>query len=198
MLRVGLTGGIGAGKSTVSQAFREVGLPVVDADLIAREVVAPGTPGLAAITERFGAGVLLPDGALDRPGLAAIVFGDATARADLNAITHPAITTKLIERMVALDVEGARAVVADLPLLVEMGVAKAYDAVVVVAARPETCVGRLVAYRGMARDDALARIAAQAPLSTKLQAATHILWNEGTLTALQQRAAALGASFLRR
>lgn len=168
---------------------------MVDADAVAREVVAPGTPGLAAIAARFGPAVI-QDGALDRPALAAVVFADPAARRDLEAITHPAIAASLVERVAAHQAGGASAVVVDLPLLVEMGAAPAYDAVVMVAARPETCVERLVAHRGMQRADALARIAAQSPLRAKLEAATHILWNEGPVTALQRRATALAGALL--
>lgn len=167
---------------------------MVDADAVAREVVAPGTPGLEAIAARFGPGVLQADGALDRAALAAVVFADRAARHDLEAITHPAIAATLAQRAAAHQAAGAPAVVVDLPLLVEMGAAPAYDAVVVVAARPQTCVERLVVHRAMRRADALARIRAQAPLRAKLEAATHILWNEGPVVALERRAAALAGS----
>ena len=184
MRTVGLTGGIGSGKSAVSRLLQSYGAVVVDADLIAREVVEVGTPGLAAVVAAFGREVLQPDGSLDRPALGRLVFADSTALATLNAITHP----RIAERTTALFREaaeaGAEVLVHDVALLVEHGLTRHYDAVVVVAASPATQLDRLVRLRGMAEDDARARIAAQAPLEDKLAVATHVIRNDGPLEEL--------------
>ena len=160
MLRVGLTGGIGSGKSTVAQRFSALGAVVVDADLLAREVVAPGSPGLAAIVDRFGEGVLDDEGALNRPALGAIVFADGRSRRDLEGITHPLIARRTAEL-------GGRTpddaiVVHDVPLLVEKHYGPGYHLVVVVGADAETRVKRLMHTRGMTEADARSRIASQA------------------------------------
>ncbi|NIZ89959.1 dephospho-CoA kinase [Kineococcus rubinsiae] len=160
MLRVGLTGGIGAGKSTVARRLAELGAVVVDADLAAREVVEPGTPGLAAVVERFGAGVLTPEGRLDRPALGRVVFADAEARADLNAIVHPLVAARRAE--LAAAAPAGAVVVEDVPLLVETGLTPAFPLVVVVHADVAERERRLVTERGMTPADARARIAAQA------------------------------------
>ncbi|MDP9429128.1 MAG: dephospho-CoA kinase [Actinomycetota bacterium] len=191
MRRVGLTGGIGSGKSVVSGLLAGRGAVVVDADLLAREVVAPGTPGLAAVVDEFGPGVLTPDGALDRPALGRIVFGDADALARLNAVVHPLVAERTREEFAAAERAGARLVVHDVALLVENGLADHYDAVVVVAARPETQLHRLVHLRGMTEDDAQARIAAQAPLADKLAVATHVVHNDGAREDLERKVDAL-------
>ena len=189
MLRVGLTGGIGSGKSTVARLLAEHGAYVVDSDVLAREVVAPGTPGLAAVVEEFGPGVL--DGAeLDRAALAAIVFGDDEARARLNAIVHPLVGAAAAERYAAAP-EGA-VVVHDVPLLVEAGMVPLFDVVVVVDADEETRVRRLVE-RGLPEEDARARIAAQASRETRNAAAHHVVTNDGTVDDLRGRVAALWA-----
>ena len=184
MRTVGLTGGIGSGKSAVSRLLQSYGAVVVDADLIAREVVEVGTPGLVAVVAAFGREVLQPDGSLDRPALGRLVFADSTALATLNAITHP----RIAERTTALFREaaeaGAEVLVHDVALLVEHGLTRHYDAVVVVAASPATQLDRLVRLRGMAEDDARARIAAQAPLEDKLAVATHVIRNDGPLEEL--------------
>lgn len=188
MLRVGLTGGIGSGKSEVSRRLTARGAVLIDADLLAREVVEPGTPGLAAIVEAFGPEVLLPDGALDREALGRRVFADPEQRRRLNAIVHPlvgAATTARFEAALVADPDAI--VVHDVPLLVESGLGRAYDAVVVVAAQPATQLHRLVALRGMTEDDARARIAAQAPLADKLAVADHVIWNDGDLGALDEQ-----------
>jgi len=185
VLRVGLTGGIGSGKSEVSRRPVARGAVLIDADLLAREVVEPGTPGLAAIVEAFGREVLLADGALDREALGRIVFADPEQRKRLNAIVHPlvgAATTARFEAALAAD--PAAIVVHDVPLLVESGLGRAYDAVVVVAARPETQLHRLVALRGMTEADARARMAAQASLEDRLAVATHVIWNDVALDEL--------------
>lgn len=181
MLTVGLTGGIGSGKSAVSRLLAEHGAVVVDADLVAREVVEPGTPGLARIVERFGAEVLRPDGALDRAALGARVFSDPEALQALNAIVHPLVGERTAELLERARSSGAAVVVHDVPLLVENGLAEMYDAVVVVAASPKTQLDRLVRLRGMPEQEARQRMAAQAPLGDKLAAATHVVHNDGPL-----------------
>jgi dephospho-CoA kinase len=160
MLRIGLTGGIGAGKSTVSATFSRYGAIVVDGDVIAREVVEPGTEGLAALVEAFGPGILLPDGALDRPALAAIAFSDDDKRATLNGIVHPLVARRRSELIAAAGDDSI--VVEDIPLLVESQMAPMFPLVIVVHADVEVRVARLLQYRGMPEDDARARVAAQA------------------------------------
>ena len=186
MLLVGLTGGIAAGKSTVAARLVQRGVMLIDADAIAREVVEPGTSGFAAIVERFGSDVLLPDGSIDRPALGRVVFADPEDRADLNAITHPRVAEEIASRLAALaDFPGV--VVVDVPLLVETQVDRGYQAIVVVAARPAVQLQRLIRERGMPEADARARIAAQASLEERLARATHVIWNEGTLEELHVR-----------
>ena len=160
MLRIGLTGGIGAGKSTVARELERLGAVVVDADAIAREVVAPGTAGLAAVVEEFGEEVRTADGALDRPALGRIVFADPVARARLEEITHPLIAAETARRVAGLP--SGTVVVHDVPLIVERGLADRYDLVAVVGADADVRLERLVRDRGMSREDALARIGAQA------------------------------------
>lgn len=177
-LQVGLTGGIGSGKSTVSARLAELGAVVVDYDLLAREAVEPGTPALAAIRERFGDAVVAADGSLDRPALGAVVFADETARRDLEAITHPAIRDLAAARIGAAPDDAV--VVHDHPLLVEMGMAAACDVVVVVDLPPELQVRRLVEQRGMTETDARARLAAQTSREQRLAAADEVLDNRGS------------------
>jgi len=181
MIRVGLTGGIGSGKSEVSRLLRSYGAEVVDADLLAREVVDAGTPGLRAVVDAFGDEVLRPDGSLDRAALGARVFSDPQALARLNAIVHPLIAARTAALVEAAAAAGADVLVHDVALLVENDLVGHYDEVVVVAARPATQLDRLVRLRGMSPDDARARIAAQAPLADKLAVATHVLRNDGPL-----------------
>ena len=177
MLRIGLTGGIGSGKSTVSRLLGERGAVVVDADVIAREVVAPGTPGLAAIVEAFGPTVLAADGSLDRPGLAAVVFADPEARRRLDAIVHPLVRARAGELEAAAPPDAV--VVHDVPLLAETGQGASYDLVVVVEADPGVRVARLV-QRGLRADDARARIAVQATDEQRRAIADVVLDNSGT------------------
>lgn len=187
---VGLTGGIGSGKSTVARLLAERGAIVIDADQVAREIVEPGEPALAEIAAHFGAEVLTEDGALDRPALAAIVFNDADARRDLEAITHPRIGDRIVARLAEIRLgersDGAsRVVVLDHPLLVETGTTQACDDVIVVTAPEEVRVQRLVDQRGMDESDARARIAAQADDATRVAAATHVIDNSGDVSELQ-------------
>jgi dephospho-CoA kinase len=184
VITVGLTGGIGSGKSEVSRLLAARGAVVIDADLLAREVVAPGTPGLERITAEFGPEVLQPDGSLDRAALGTRVFSDPEALARLNAIVHPLVGERTAQLLQQARASGADVVVHDVPLLVENGLAEMYDAVVVVAASPQTQLDRLVRLRGMSEQEAQQRIDAQAPLEAKLAAATHVLRNDGPLDEL--------------
>ncbi|MFC9999952.1 dephospho-CoA kinase [Nocardia sp. NPDC127526] len=192
MLRIGLTGGMGAGKSTVARIFAERGAVLVDSDVIAREVVAPGTEGLAALVAAFGDEILAADGSLDRPALAAKAFASDEARATLNGITHPLVGKRTAELIAAAPADAI--VVQDIPLLVENGLAPLMNLVVIVLADEETRVRRLVEFRGIDEADARARIAAQATDDQRravadvlldnngangdLDAAVHALWDE--------------------
>lgn len=184
MLRVGLTGGIGSGKSAVSALFVQRGAVLVDADLNARAVVAKGTQGLAAVVAEFGPQVLRPDGELDREALGKIVFADRHKLARLNAIVHPLVAAESARQMAAAQASGAPVLIHDVPLLVENNLQAGYDAVVVVAATPETQLQRLTGPRGMTRPDAQARIDAQSPLADKLAAATYVIHNDGPIQEL--------------
>lgn len=176
-LHVGLTGGIGAGKSTVARLLAEHGALVLDADLAARAVVEPGTEGLAEVVEAFGPGVLGADGSLDRAALAAVVFADEERRGRLNAIVHPRVRAWMAERSAA--VPDGSVVVQDIPLLVESGLASVFEFVIVVDADDETRIGRLVRDRGMTEQQARARIAAQAPRAVRNAAADRLIDNSG-------------------
>ncbi|MFI1108506.1 MULTISPECIES: dephospho-CoA kinase [Streptomyces] len=196
MLKVGLTGGIGAGKSEVSRLLVGHGAVLIDSDRIAREVVAPGTPGLAAVTEAFGAEVLAADGSLDRAKLGGIVFADPEKLAALNAIVHPLVGARSAELQRAA---GADAVVVhDVPLLTENGLAPLYDLVVVVDASPETQLERLVALRGMSEEDARARMAAQATREQRREIADLVVDNDGELPALRARVEEVWAELAKR
>ena len=189
VLRVGLTGGIGSGKSEVARLLASYGALVIDSDTLAREVVAPGTPGLAAVIDAFGQEYLTEAGALDRERLAALVFHDAAARERLNAIVHPLVAQAAAERLAGAPHDAV--VVHDVPLLVETGMARLFDVVVVVDAPRELQLERLVARRGMARADAEARVGAQATREERLAAADHVIANDGSLADLGERVAAL-------
>ncbi|MEO6794999.1 MAG: dephospho-CoA kinase [Mycobacterium sp.] len=189
MLRIGLTGGIGAGKSTVAATFAECGGIVVDGDIIAREVVEPGTEGLAALVEAFGERILLPDGALNRPALAAVAFGDDEKRATLNGIVHPLVgrrRTELIDEAIRADPNPI--IVEDIPLLVESQLAPLFPLVVVVHAEIETRLQRLVEHRGMPEADVRARIAAQVTEEQRRAVADVWLDNSGTAAELAEQA----------
>jgi dephospho-CoA kinase len=184
---VGLTGGIASGKSTVAHEFAERGMELIDADDVAREVVLPGTEAWKEILEHFGPGILDDDGFVDRPALGRIVFSSPEKRTLLNEITHPRVISRIADRLEVLTAfDGV--VVVDVPLLVEAGVSRGYEAVVVVASQPGTQLRRLVELRGMEPAEAQARIDAQAPLARKLEVATHVIWNEGTLEELRAEA----------
>ncbi|MEU5167788.1 dephospho-CoA kinase [Streptomyces mutomycini] len=183
MLKVGLTGGIGAGKSEVSRLLARYGAVLIDADRIAREVVEPGTPGLTAVVEMFGPKILTPDGSLDRPALGSIVFADPARLAALNAIVHPLVGARSAELERAAG-PGA-VVVHDVPLLTENGLAPLYDLVVVVDAKPATQLDRLVRLRRMTESDARARMAAQATREERLAVADLVIDNDGPLEDLE-------------
>ncbi|GAA3238535.1 dephospho-CoA kinase [Streptomyces sp. XM83C] len=185
MLKVGLTGGIGAGKSEVSRLLVEHGAVLIDADRIAREVVAPGTPGLAAVVDAFGEDILTEDGSLDRPRLGAIVFADPDKLAVLNSIVHPLVgaRSRELEEAAAEDA----VVVHDVPLLTENGLAPLYDVVIVVDAPEQTQLDRLVKLRGMTEEDARARMAAQADRGRRRAIADIVIDNDVPLEQLRDR-----------
>ena len=183
MYLVGLTGGIGSGKSTVAARLVEHGAELIDADQIAREVVQPGKPAYRKIVEHFGIGILDSEGFIDRPKLGAIVFASEAKRALLNELTHPPVAEEIASRLELLQAfDGV--VILDVPLLVEASNARSYEAIVVVAAKPDTQLRRLVEQRGMSAAEAQARIDAQSPLEEKLAVATHVVWNEGSFDEL--------------
>ena len=196
MLRVGLTGGIGAGKSEVSRRLAAQGAVVIDADAIAREVVAPGAPGLDQIVEAFGPGVLMPDGSLDRPRLGDVVFADPQLRARLNDIIHPLVGA----RMQALeDAAGPGAIVVhDVPLIAENNLAGSYDLVVVVDVPPRVQLDRLIRHRGLTPEQAKARIAAQADRAQRLAIAGIVIDNSASLAELDRLAGELWTELRRR
>ena len=185
MLRVGLTGGIASGKSAVAERLAARGAVVVDADVLAREVVEPGTPVLAAVVERFGPSVLTDDGRLDRPALGRIVFADPDARRDLEQLIHPAVRARAaeLERQAPDDA----VVVHVIPLLVETGQDRDFDLVVVVDLDPQTQLERLQQRNGLGREEAEARVAAQAPRDRRLAAADLVLGNDGAPEDLQRQ-----------
>jgi dephospho-CoA kinase len=183
-LSVGLTGGIGSGKSEVLKRLKARGATVVDADLAARQVVEPGTDGYDAVVKEFGSEVVGPEGALDRARLGAIVFADPERRAALNAIVHPRVGALMAEWAEAAPAGGV--VVYDIPLLVEGGADRGYAAVIVVDATDEVRFARLLANRGMSHEDAAARMAAQASRQERLAAADYVIENNGSLEDLDQ------------
>ena len=184
-MRVGLTGGIASGKSTVSAILAELGAVVIDADQLAREVVAKGTPGLDAVVAEFGEELLTPDGELDRPAMGRLVFVDDEARKRLEAIVHPLV----FERIVALEEAAGEhdVVVHDIPLLAESGRADTFDAVVVVDAPRELQIARMVRDRGWTEQESESRIAAQATREARLAVATRVIENTGSLEQLRER-----------
>lgn len=195
-LRVGLTGGIGSGKSEVSRRLASRGAVVIDADQVARAVVAPGTPGLAAVLEAFGPEVLAADGSLDRDRLAAIVFADPVARERLNAIVHPLVRAETTRRMAAAPADAI--VVNDVPLLVETGSTDRYDVIVVVSSSTDVQLARLTGQRGMPESAARARIAAQASSEERLAVADVVIDNDGPLAALDEQVDRVWAELRRR
>jgi dephospho-CoA kinase len=186
MLLVGLTGGIGTGKSTVARMLESRGAVVFDADVLARQAVAPGTPGFDQVVERFGPNVLAPGGGLDREALASVVFSDPAARRDLEGIVHPEVRRMFAEGCEEYK-DSDRVVIFSAPLLVETGMHTAFDLLIVVAAPVVTQIERLMRGRGMAERDVRARIAAQLPLEAKAEVADILVDNEGTLEDLEGR-----------
>ena len=200
MLRAGLTGGIGSGKSEVSRRLAGHGAVVIDADVAARAVVAPGTPGLARVVEAFGADVVGPDGALDRDRLGAIVFRDPASRTTLNAIVHPLVGQwmRAAERAAVDAAGGDMIIVHDVPLLAENRRAGDFDLVIVVEVPSALQLERLVGQRGMSPDQARARMAAQASRPQRLAVANLVIDNSGSLTDLDHRVAEVWADLQRR
>jgi dephospho-CoA kinase len=196
LYRVGLTGGIGAGKSEVSRRLSAQGAVVIDADAIAREVVEPGTPGLAEVVAAFGPEVLLPDGSLDRPRLGDLVFADPDLRARLNGIVHPLVGARM--RELEESAGPGSIVVHDVPLIAENNMAGAYDLVVVVDVPPRLQVERLERYRGMSAEQARARMAAQASREQRLAIAGIVIDNSGSLSELDRQVGDLWAELRRR
>ncbi len=188
---IGLTGGIASGKSAVAARLRQRGAAVIDADQLAREVVEPGQPALADIAARFGAGVLTEDGHLDRKKLGAVVFADASARKDLERITHPRIAAAGQAKIAAHAAAGARIVFYEAPVIIENGAYRAMHALIVVATSPEVQEQRAMARDQATREEARARIAAQLPLAKKLEVATWVVDNSGDQAALDEQVAAL-------
>lgn len=186
-MKVGLTGGIASGKSTVSALLAEHGAVIIDADALAREVVAKGTPGLAAVVTEFGESLLTPEGELDRPAMGALVFNDEAARKRLEAIVHPLVFERIVELEASAGPDDV--VVHDIPLLAESGRADTFDAVLVVHAPEQVQVERMVRDRGWTEEDARARIAAQADAEDRLSIATHVIDNTGTHEDLRHRVA---------
>lgn len=187
MLKVALTGNIASGKSSVLRVWRDLGASVVDADQLARQVVEPGTPGLQRIVHEWGKEILAEDGSLDRARMRSIVFSDPAARARLEAIIHPAVAALRDEAYRQAAAEGEPLVVADVPLLFEVGMEEEFDVVVLVDASPETRLARLVGDRGLAHDEALRMIEAQLPAAVKRERADIVIDNAGTLEDLEQR-----------
>ena len=190
---LGLTGGIGCGKSTVAAMLAQFGVPVVDADRVSREVVEPGTEGLAEIVRVFGRSVLSPEGTLDRKKLAAVVFEDESKRFELNGILHPRIAARSAERLRELAQTGAPLAVYEAALLVENEAWRGMDGLVVVTARPEAQRARVMARDGISAAEADARVRAQWPVARKVAVATYVVDNSGGLERLRERVAALYA-----
>jgi dephospho-CoA kinase len=186
VVRIGCTGAIGSGKSTVAAMLAAHGAVVIDADLLAREAISPRGPGYEAVVERFGTGVVLGDGSLDRGALAEVVFADAAARRDLEAIVHPVVAEGIAAQLARPELKDAT-VVLDVALLVETGGRRGYglDGVLVVDAPEELCVARLVEHRSMSEAAARARLAAQLPRAQRLRAADFIIMNLGSLDELE-------------
>lgn len=179
MRKVALTGGIATGKSYVARRFVQAGIPLIDADVVAREVVAPGTPGHAAIVARFGDGILLADGTLDRPRLGAIVFSDTGSRRDLEAIVHPAVRARIDAFFTTLPPDTLFGI-ADVPLLFETGRDREFAKVIVAACEPDTQIARVMSRDQLSREDAMRRLAAQLPIVEKIRRADYVIHTDGS------------------
>jgi dephospho-CoA kinase len=190
MLRVALTGGIATGKSYCLRHFAELGVPVVDADRLARDAVAPGSAGLAAVVQHFGPDVLLADGTLDRAALGRIVFEDSRERAALEAIIHPEVYRRIREWFVNLP-SAARVAIADIPLVFETGHNHDFDAVIVAACRPEEQVRRVMERDGLSEHEAKARLAAQWPIEEKAKRADYVIWTDRSFAETDAQVAAV-------
>lgn len=197
MLVIGLTGGIASGKSTVSHLLSTHNIPIIDADVLARQVVLPGTPAHASIVATFGPDILLPDRTLDRPKLGSIVFNDEGARRKLNAIVHPAVNRAMIWEVVRCWVGGEKMCVVDVPLLIETGSWKMVGKVVVVYCSKELQLQRLMKRDKSTQEAALARLNAQLPLASKLDHADHVIDNSGSYHDLEMQVNALVQRFHR-
>lgn len=184
-MRIGLTGGVGSGKSSVASVLRELGAVVIDADVLAREVVAPGTDGLAAVVAHFGPQVLNTDGSLNRASLGAVVFANEAERRALEAIVHPLVRARAAE--LEAQAPAGAVIVHEIPLLVETDQAGNFDAVIVVDVPVETQISRLMELRGLTESDARARISAQATRGERQAVATYVVNNTGTFEDLRQR-----------
>jgi dephospho-CoA kinase len=188
LIKVGLTGGIGTGKSTVAQHWQRAGAALIDADQLAHETLAPDTPTWMQVVTTFGEEILKPDRTVNRPKLGEIVFGNETKRLQLNQIVHPAVHRMWLDRLAELSAEGrARVAVVAIPLLFEIGAQDEFDWVVVVACSEQSQLARLRA-KGLTQEQALARIRAQWPLPRKMDHADFVIWNDGALETLQRQA----------
>lgn len=187
--RIALTGGIATGKSFVADVFASLGATIIDADVLAREVVEPGTDGLARIVERFGAGVLTPDGSLDRPRLGRLIFADDAARADLNAIVHPLVRARAVE--LAEGAPEGSVVIQVIPLLVEAGLDGQFDRIIVIDAPAEIQLERLMHRDALSRDEALTRIRAQTSRQERLAVASQVIDTSGEQDATRRQVAEL-------
>lgn len=191
MLKVALTGGIGTGKSVALAIFAELGTPVVDADTLAHDALAPGTPGAAAVRLRFGDRIIGPGGQIDRARVGTLVFGDDRARRDLEAIVHPAVYETIHAWMRTQETNGARMAVAEIPLLFETGHEGDFACVVVTACEGEEQVRRAMTRSGLSEDEARRRIAAQGPVEEKVRRADYVIWTDGTMDETRARTAAV-------
>ncbi|ALC05731.1 Dephospho-CoA kinase [Corynebacterium deserti GIMN1.010] len=198
MLKIGLTGGIGSGKSTVADLLSSEGFLIIDADQIAREIVEPGQPALAQLVEAFGPEIIKEDGSLDRPGLAAKAFVDAEHTALLNSITHPRIAEETARRFAEAEADGTKVAIYDMPLLVDKGLDRGMDMVLVVDVNVEERVRRLVEKRGLGEEDVRRRIDSQVPDEVRLKAADVVIDNNGSLDDLKSNMKKVIAEILTR
>ena len=192
--RIALTGSIATGKSHVRAQFEALGVPTIDADALARKAVAPGTPGLAAVTARFGPHILEPSGALDRAKLAAVVFADTQARRDLEQIVHPIVRSAIDEWFASIDPVRDPFAVADIPLLYETGRDRDFEAVVVAACDPETQLRRVMTRDNLTEEAAALRISAQLPIDQKVRWADYVVRTDGTFEETNRQVRLIAAS----